>query len=381
MEAVLTREDLLGRESMLQLWEQARQIDPTLKVLPHQLPSLGRRRLQPTPFSRNALFAAMRRGKPIVFDDLAVPVRGEIRLGVSVAVLQAMRAAVPRRSKIRVWCGPSATQKYVTADELLRRWTGRRARVSVTDLHIRGTKVVRHIDCSQLGDFNLLAEAGGEVGDQEMLTMVISSAGTFTDSHSDDPDGSNHCFAGRKLWLVWDTFLGLSRQLDDVERVNVRGPQARFSMSDFLSVPGSRWFTVEAGQTLFLPGHLTHKVITLDDYLGVGSFFVMFPSYLRTLHRWTRHTPLWALNRPVGQRLELVDEITRRVIRKMNRLTRSPEAEWSRWGLAYLTSEVAEWIRTAPPQAKSLLLDRPTSAKFLRAVLATRHHAHSHVRA
>jgi hypothetical protein len=34
---------------------------------------------------------------------------------------------------------------------------------------------------------------------------------TFTDSHSDDPDGSNHCFVGRKLWLVWDTFLGIGR--------------------------------------------------------------------------------------------------------------------------------------------------------------------------
>jgi hypothetical protein len=154
-----------------------------------------------------------------------------------------------------------------------------------------------------------------------------------------------------------------------VERTSVYGPQAKFNMAAFLSVPGSRWFTVEAGQTLFLPGHLTHKVITLDDYLGVGSFFVMLPSYVRTLHRWTRHTPLWALDRPIHQRLELVDEITQRVIHMVNLLARSPEAERSRWGLTYLTSAMAEWMRSSSPRSRSLLLDRPISARFVSAVL------------
>jgi hypothetical protein len=177
-------------------------------------------------------------------------------------------------------------------EELLRRWISGRARVNVTDLHIRGTKVLRSIDCSSLSDFSILAEARGAVGEEEMLTMVVSSAGTFTDSHTDDPDGSNHCFIGRKLWLVWDTFLGLSRKLEDVERCRLYTRDAAFSMSGFLSVPGSCWFVVEPGQTLFLPGQLTHRVITLESYLGVGSFFVMLPSYLRTLARWTEHTPL-----------------------------------------------------------------------------------------
>ena len=168
----------------------------------------------------------------------------------------------------------------------------------MTDFHIRGTAIMKRIDCSHLSSFNLLAGAPDPIGTEEILTMVVSSAGALSDSHTDDPDGSNHCFAGEKLWLVWDTFQGLARGLEDVERCDVYGDQAAFSIAGFLAVPGSRWFVVRPGQTLFLPGHLTHKVITLERYLGVGSFFVMLPSYLRTLMRWTRHTPLWALTAP-----------------------------------------------------------------------------------
>lgn len=354
-------------DSIEQLWEQARAIDPTLKVTPHQLLALRRRRLRPVAFSRDLLFGAMARGQPILFSDLSVPVRGEEELGVPNAVLQAMRAGFPRRRTICVRSGPSGTEKHVVLDELLRRWTTNSGKISVTDLHIRKTGIKNHIDCSRLCDFNLLAEATGDIHRQEMLTMVVSSAGTFTDSHSDDPDGSNHCFTGKKLWLAWDTFRGLSRKLDDVERVDVPGPRARFDISTFLAVPGSCWFTVEQGQTLFLPGHLTHKVITLENYLGVGSFFVMLPSYLRTLSRWSRHTPLWALNAPRHRRLQLVDKITRRVTRKVNSLAAANEHEQARWGLNYLCSTLDEHLASGP-RTKSILLGNPASVQLVNSV-------------
>jgi hypothetical protein len=137
-------------------------------------------------------------------------------------------------------------------------------------------------------------------------------------------------------------------------------------MSAFLSIPGARWFTVEDGQTLFLPGHLTHKVVTLEDYIGVGSFFVMLPSYLRTLIRWTEHTPLWALNARPDRRMVLVDKITRLVTRKVKSLASATEREQLRWGLPYLVSTVAEWQRTSGP--RSPLADNPDSARLLKTV-------------
>jgi len=354
----------MDRQAMLRMWEQARQIDPTLSVSRLQLPALNRRQLRPVSFSRELLFSSMARGEPILFHDLPVPVRGEQELGVEQAVLRALQKGLPRDHTVRTRCGSSETQRLLVVEDLLRRWTGGRARVNVTDMHIRGTNVLRNIDCAHLSDFNLLAEARGAVGDEEMLTMVVSSAGAFTDSHSDGPDGSNHCFVGKKLWLVWDTFLGLSRNLEDWERCDVI-KQAAFSMSGFLSIPRSRWFIIERGQTLFLPGHLTHKVITLEDYLGVGSFFVMLPSYVRTLARWTEHTPLWALDAPAGRRLELVDRITRRVIGKVQLLAHASEQERSRWGTAYLHSAIGDWRRTASARARRALLGNPMSAKLL----------------
>ena len=355
---------------MRQLWADALRIDPTLAATRRQLAALPRRRIRPVAFSRAALFGAMDRGEPILFSDFPVRVRGERERGTRGAVLHALRTGLPDEGTIRVRCGASATQKYVTRDELIRRWESGRSKVSVTDLHIRGSNVARRIDCSRLSDFNLLARAGGDVGAEEMLTLVMSSAGTFTDSHSDDPDGSNHCFTGKKLWLVWDTFRGLSRNLEDVERCEVEAPQAAFNIAAFLSIRGSRWFTVEAGQTLFLPGHLTHKVVTLEDYIGVGSFFVMLPSYLRTVERWTRHSPLWSLGAPSAQRLALVDDITRRVTQKVRLLARAPAREKSCWGLAPLVQAVDCWMQ-GPSRARSVLLDRPVSAQFVDAVLAS----------
>ena len=229
--------------------------------------------------------------------------------------------------------------------------------------------MVRKIDCTPLSDFNLLAEARGAIGNQEMLTMVVSSAGAVSDSHTDDPDGSNHCFAGRKLWLVWDTFRGLARGLEDVERCGITGRRAAFDMSAFLSVPGSRWFIVEPGLTLFLPGHLTHKVVTLNEYIGVGSFFVMLPSYWRTLVRWSQHTPLWALDGPQARRFDLVNQITRRVIDKVHALAQGSSEDRLRWGVAYLRTAVENWERASSGRMQRAVLSNPVSLELLREVL------------
>lgn len=354
--------------SIINTFEQAACLDRTLRVSREQLRSLCQRELQPVSFSRDRMFSCMRNGLPLLVTDLPVAVRGEQEYGVTDAILAALSEGFPKNRKIRVRCGPSGEERLLVVKELLRRWTSGRARTHVTDLHIRGTAVSKRIDCSQFSDFNLLAGARGEPGAQEMLTMVVSSAGALSDSHSDVPDGSNHCFAGRKLWLVWDTFLGLSRNLEDVSRCETT-THAAFSVERFLSVPGSRWFTVEPGQTLFLPGHLTHKVITLDDYLGVGSFFVMLPSYLRTLIRWTEHTPLWALDTAEDRRLDIVNQITRLVISKVRTLAAEPQHERSRWGITYLQSAVEEWSRTCSNSAKHKILVNRTSAELVRSVL------------
>jgi len=68
--------------------------------------------------------------------------------------------------------------------------------------------------------------------------------------------------------------------------------------------------------------------------VGIGSFFVMLPSWPRTLARWRRHGPLWSQAEPEERKFDLVDRIAHRVSAKARELARAPKAEQARWGLA-----------------------------------------------
>src|SRR5262245_52202616 len=142
----------MDQDDIGRLWQQAQRIDTTLRASKAQLPLLNRRRLRPTRFSREALFSSMARGQPILFDDLAIPVKRTSQLGTRDAVLATLRSGFPRGYKVRVRCGPSVTEKltHLSIDELLRRWQRGTELVSVTDFHIRGSRVVRRMDCSPL---------------------------------------------------------------------------------------------------------------------------------------------------------------------------------------------------------------------------------------
>lgn len=240
--------------------------------------------------------------------------------------------------------------------------------VNVTDLHIRGTPVTRLIDVAPLSDFNLLARTRRRtIRELEMLTLVISSAGALTDSHTDDSDGSNHCFAGRKLWLIWDSATGMARGLEDVERCDVYD-RAAFDIETFLSLPTARWFILAKGQTLFLPGNYAHKVITLDHYLGVGSFFVMLPSYLRRLIQWKRLAPLWSVSDSNRARGRLLDDVTNVVTRCVQSLAFASTKERRRWGLTYLMRAVRDWDARCFAAEEQLLSECRSSAALLEAV-------------
>lgn len=357
---------LTNRE--IKLWETACKFDQSLRIRLRHKRTLREKRLFPVRFTRGRLFSSLARGEPVVFRDLSVAVRNERKIGTESAVIQAIRSGFPRGMKVRARTGRAETIRWLPISAILRRWQNRSAIVNVTDLHIRGTGLERLIDTSNLSGFNLLDCDDARLNEQEMLTLVISSTGGVTDSHTDDPDGSNHCFAGKKLWLVWDTFDGLANGLEDVERVDVFG-QAAFNMDAFLKTRRSRWFTVEKDQTLFLPGDLTHKVITLEHYIGIGSFCVTFPSYLRTLRRWTAHTPLWTLDDSSGQRKTLVDHITKQVERRFRQLVKKSSSIRGRWGVDYLPRTVKQWIKHSERSEVDLLLQNAAPKSLVATVL------------
>lgn len=343
-------------DDILGIWRGAAEHDPLLSVREKHLPALRARRVLPRTYTRGALFSALFDGSPVVFGDFRVPVRAS-------SLPELIRTGFDEGQKARVQMGPARKRRRLFVPELVARWERRRAIVSVTDLHVRGHRIEEEIDIEPLSDFNVLLCGSEGMAEQEMMTMVVGTRGNVTDSHSDDPDGSNHCFVGRKLWLAWDTFEGKAAGLEDNSRDTCDGAAA-FDVEAFLSLRTSRWWTVNAGETLFLPGHLTHRVITLDHYLGIGSFFVALPSAIQTLARWNAHGPLWSL---AGEKRKagLVDEIARTTVLKVKELARSA-ARQEQWGLSFMRRAVAVWKSRVPAETHDSVLRNEPFAELLR---------------
>jgi hypothetical protein len=360
----------MDHDQVLELFGGAGRHDAPLRTAARHVTALARRRIAPRPYSAEALFAAVAAGRPTLLAGLPVPVVGVRRQGLLPALVAAIGRGFGDEPLARAQVGAQRARRRLTTAELMRRWSSGRHLVSVTDLHVRGTPLARAIDTRALSTFNLLPRGNAAMRRQEMMTLVISSAGNVTDSHSDDPDGSNHCFVGRKLWLAWDTFEGRAAGLQDCEREPVNG-QARFSLAAFCRVPSARWWTVEPGQTLFLPGRFTHRVITLTPYIGIGSFYVTPTSCLDNLTRWAVHGPLWSGPDadPDGDNAGLVDAIARSMHQRVLRLSAAGVAERRAWGFEHVGAGVRAWARRWPRAARERALGKHMEIAALAAAL------------
>jgi hypothetical protein len=309
------------------VWQVSAAFDPTLKIKPRFLERLAEKRVIPTPFARSKLFDKMSSSEPVLFSDF--PIRPGCESGefTKMGLVRELREGFPESKRARVRTRAGVQHKSVAA--VLDRWLEGRARFGVTDLHYIGTRFDRRIDTTGLNDFNILPR--GTDGYESQDSLVISTAGGFTDSHSDDHSGSNHSFTGTKLWLLWNIFEGFAHGLEDVERCDVYS-RAAFEMDAFLRMRSSRWILIGPGQTMFIPANLTHKVITLERYLGLGSFHVGFPGIINLLSHWARLPPSWAMPFKPGKRGSL-EFITRRAVRKLRALQTGSRSEKYRWGL------------------------------------------------
>jgi hypothetical protein len=350
-------------EDALSIWRAAAEYDRLLTVSAAHAAALRAKRIVPRPYTRAAFFSALFHGRPVVFNDFRVPVNDPGASDVAECLPRLIRSGFSRKERARVQVGPSRTRTTLPIAELMDRWERRRAIVSVTDLHVREHRIRRRIDLEPLSDYNILLCGSEDMAQQEIMTMVIGARGNVTDSHSDDPDGSNHCFFGKKLWLAWDTFEGKAAGLEDNSRDSLQ-EDAKFDLDAFLSLRSSSWWTVSTGETLFLPGHLTHRVITLDHYIGIGSFFVALPSAIQTVARWNAHGPLWGLHSKA--KAGLVDEIAVTTTRKVSRLMKASAAEQERWGLRYIRRAVPMWKERVPAERHEALLRNEPFAELLR---------------
>lgn len=319
-----------------------------------------RRYVASEPYTRQSLFDKMLAGELGVFAGFPTPLREPIHqlppneAGPAIINWLATRR---NREKHRIFTGPTGSRRELTLRQIAQKWRLGRTQFGVTDLHIRNTNMEEIINLDELSAFNILCHSSVRARAQEMFSFVISSRGYVTDSHSDAPDSSNFCFVGKKLWFSWDTYEGIGAGLQDVERMAVAG-RARFDIESWLSLRSARWFLVRPNETLFLPSHLTHKVITIEPYVGVGSFFIALPNCLRMLSHWISKGPLWSKRDSTGHSDALIGEIAHSVRDTVIKLRDASQIERLKWGYDYLDPSAEHFIMSCPAATfRTLWLD------------------------
>lgn len=151
------------------------------------------------------------------------------------------------------------------------------------------------------------------------------------------------------MWLAWDTYEGAKAGLQDVKRVAVSA-RAKFNMDTWLALPSARWLLVEPGQTLFLPANMTHKVVTLGRYIGVGGFYISSPNCLRLMAHWILHSPLWSKRDAAGAYDFLLSDIAETVRTAILEAPSGSRAERELLGYDYLNDSAHHFIETCPPK-------------------------------
>jgi len=342
-----------------EIFAKAAEYDRYVRPDKRDLEKLAQIELQPEKYSRDKLFQHMMKAETSLFSDFPVYVKPELQQrGKELVGL--VTTGFNSQARARTQNGPSRTRKFARVPELMAKWKRDRAIVSVTDLHFRETKFEKRVEADALSDFNIYCFNQTLIEYLEMMTMVISSSGNVTESHTDDSDGSNHCFTGQKLWLTWDRIEGQECGLQDVTFDYVSG-NAKFSIKNFLKVPSAQWFVVSANRTLFLPGNLTHRVITLEKYIGIGSFHVALPSYIRSLRRWI-------LTGSTDVTPDLLELINKEVIAHLDRLRKGPQALKKTYGLSYIKPSIEYWMRNEDARKREVMLQNKLVKEFMVAV-------------
>lgn len=346
---------------MSSVFAEAAGFDSTMAVSPGSHGELLRRHVAPIPYTRPDLYGEMLAGRPCVVTGYPVPLQPpyiDLPVDEVAPAINHWFATKANDDYHRVFTGPTGVRRDLTLAQIAEKWNQNRTRFGVTDLHIRNTDLEHIISPDVISGFNLLYRSTPGVQAQEMFSYVISSYGHVTDSHSDDPDSTNYCFTGKKLWLAWDTYEGARAGLQDVERVPVR-KKAKFNFDAWLSLPSARWFLVEQGQTLFLPAHLTHKVVTLERYIGVGGFFIALPNCLRLLAHWLIHGPLWSKRDAIGERDHLLSELAETIRETILSMPAASPLEREMLAHDFLSMSAQHFIETCPPDHLKQLWDDP----------------------
>lgn len=330
-------------------WAQAQLIDPTLSHWQACARKLERLEVRPRRYSRAALFDALARQEVVLFSDY--PLRSTLRRFFHDDNPSArLKSLFGPRTTTVTKSGKNWKVRTRRVHEMVDIWQRDRGMVFANDIFYRHLKLDSAFDCEAIGDFSVLRHAPARLRELEVATLLMGTTGCLTDSHSDDPDGCNHCIAGRKFWLVWDRLEGAAKGLQDSEYEHLEHDAAcRFDVRAFSSLRSARWFTVAPGQTLFLPGNHTHKVVTIERYIGISNFYVGLPNALASLTRWKINGMKMVTD-------EQWRDIARLLARQLRHTATAPPEYKRAWGFYHIGESLDHWNRSWTAQQKRRLM-------------------------
>lgn len=339
-------------DAFAQYWDAAAATDQSLRGWRRCRSQLEPIELRSQPYSRTKLFSAIVRQEPIILDDFPVRAQLEKFFDHGHDTADRLRRLFRKSTATTLTrLGPAKRVRYLPISEVIDRWEKSRGLISANDIFYRTEGFDRVFDCSAIASFNILPTSPPRIKYLEVATMLMGTKGCMTDSHSDDPDGCNYCILGRKFWLVWDRKEGQANGLADCEHEYV-SDKAQFDLRRFARLSSARWFTLSQGQTLFLPGNHTHKVITIERYLGISSFYVGLPNALSSLSRWE-------LNKTIMVTPPLRNQIITLLTRQLDEVANGTDEQKLTWGFDYLAPSLRHWKRHHPLAVRSELLSNP----------------------
>lgn len=361
-----------GQEVLRESLSKARSFDASIDLSRIDIDRMMARYVPPRAYSRERLFKAMADREPVVLAGHPSPVRPPLDV---LSLRDAARCIVDRiadssdEATYTVTMRAEGRRVQLRPCEIADLFHKRTDVFGISDLYIRNTFMEDLIDPAGLSTFNLLLKASHDARRQEMFSFVISAEGMITDSHSDDPDSSNFCLDGRKLWIFWETYSGLAAGLQDAERLLLT-KIPRFDIKVWLSLPSARWCIVGPNDTLFLPANLTHKVITLEHYVGVGSFYVSLPNCLSLIADWIYRGPLWSKLDKKSRNAMLIGDISLAVQKAILRLRDCSSAVGEALGYDFLNLSAQNLIRCMPRSQMAMLWSDPRFRNIAETVAA-----------
>ena len=326
--------------------------------------ALASKRISAENFDRDHLFSNLANNMPSLYFDYPKPYTKLIDTDRPAQQIIDFLIELDEDFKYKIERELGQDPVRLTISELIQRWLRDDEILRVTNIHTRKTRIPEILDPDAMCPFNLLNNGNPDVERLEMMTLMVSTTGGITESHSDDADVNNHCIAGKKLWLFWDTMEGVTSGLEDNERQIVYS-KPKFDMATFLNLESAGWCLVEEGDTLFLPGNHTHKVITLEKYIGVGGFFVAYPSLLQAFSRWVARQDYYHHKEPLYRERkgsDVADVIEASLLmstEKQGLEATKNEAQKQEWGINFLPLAITNWTASTKPKDKKRLKANP----------------------